>query len=178
MIFWIVGGVVAIILIWAIVTSNSFKRANVKIDEAESGIDVALTKRFDVLTKMRDAVKGYSAHEKSTFAETISIRKGMSMGERNEAHKQMNEMQASINALAEAYPELRASENFMALQHSITDVEEHLQAARRLYNGNVSTYNQSIIVFPKSIIAGMMKMVKREFFEAEAAKRLDVKMDF
>ena len=174
----IIAIVVAVILLWFIITSNSLNKAIVKIDEADSGIDVALTKRYDVLTKMLDTVKGYAKHEKEVIIETIKLRKGMTMEEKNEANTKMNEAFSKLNVVAENYPELKASENFAVLQQSNADVEEHLQAARRLYNANVSSFNQMIVTFPISIVAGMKKLTKKEFFEAEESKKADLKMEF
>lgn len=174
----IIAVVVAVIILWFIITSNSLNKAVIKIDEADSGIDVALTKRYDVLTKMLDTVKGYAKHEKEVIIETIKLRKGMSMEEKNAANNQMNEAFSKLNVVAENYPDLKASENFSVLQQSIADVEEHLQAARRLYNANISSFNQMIVVFPTSIVAGMKGLTKKEFFEAEEAKKEDVKMEF
>lgn len=174
--FVILGIVVVVILIWFVATSNSLRRAVVKIEEAESGIDVALTKRYDVLTKMLDVAKNYANYEKATILETIQVRRGMSMEERAAANEQMSSAFEKIYAVAEAYPDLKSSENFRQLQVSIMDVEEHLQAARRAYNGNVSAYNQSIVSFPTSLVASMLGMGARAFFQAEEAKRQDVEM--
>lgn len=174
----IVAVVVVIIVLWFIITSNKLNRAIVKIDEADSGIDVALTKRYDVLTKMLDTVKGYAKHEKEVIIESINLRKGMTIEEKNAANVKMDEAFSKLNVVAENYPELKASENFAVLQQSIADVEEHLQAARRLYNANISTYNQMIVTFPISIVAGMKKLTKKVFFEAEENKKADVKMEF
>ena len=160
------------IVIWYISTSNGIKRSQLKVEEAESGIDVALTKRYDVLTKMLDVVKGYQAHE------LVKLRSGMTMAEKNVANQKMEQLTKDINILAENYPELKSSNNFMELQKTIADVEEHLQAARRLYNANVNTYNTKLVVFPSSIVANNMHAVKKPFFEAEEAKRQDVKMSF
>ena len=170
--------VVFVLLIAFIAISNKLNRALVKIDEAESGIDVALTKRYDVLTKQLDIVKGYAKHESETIERVIELRRGSSMAEKSAAAAAMNEMQAKINVVAEAYPELRSAENFRMLQASVNDTEEHLQAARRAYNANVSSFNQMIVSFPSSIIAGSKGLTKRDFFEAEPAKRADVKMEF
>ena len=170
--------ILVIIIVWYISTCNRLKRAIVKIDEADSGIDVALTKRYDVLTKMLDVAKGYAKHEKETLGEVIKLRKGMSIAEKQEANNKMTDTLGKINVLAEAYPELKSSENFKALQLSISDVEEHLQAARRLYNANISSYNQDIVTFHTSIVAGMKGFTKKEFFEAKDAKKEDVKMEF
>lgn len=174
----VVGVIALIIIIWYVSVSNAFNRDIIKIDEADSGIDVALTKRYDVLTKMIAICKGYAKHEKETITDTIKYRKGMSMEERAEANNKMTETFGKINVLAEAYPDLKASENFKTLQQSVTDVEEHLQAARRLYNSNISSYNQRVVTFPSSIVASTKGLVKREFFEAEDAKKEDVKIEF
>lgn len=169
---------IAVVVISIIVMSNNLNKALVKIDEASSGIDVALTKRYDVLTKMIETVKGYAKHEKEVLFDVVKIRKGMTIEEKNEANKQMDETMTKINVLAENYPDLKASENFKTLQDSITDVEEHLQAARRLYNANISSYNQMIVTFPISIIAGTKGLSKREFFVAEEHKKQDVEIKF
>ena len=169
---------IAVVVISIIVMSNNLNKALVKIDEADSGIDVALTKRYDVLTKMIETVKGYAKHEKEVLFDVVKIRKGMTIEEKNEANKQMDETMSKINVLAESYPDLKASENFKTLQDSITDVEEHLQAARRLYNANISSYNQMIVTFPISIIAGTKGLSKREFFVAEEHKKQDVQIKF
>lgn len=169
---------IAVVVISIIVMSNNLNKALVKIDEASSGIDVALTKRYDVLTKMIETVKGYAKHEKEVLFDVVKIRKGMTIEEKNEANKQMDETLSKINILAENYPDLKASENFKTLQDSITDVEEHLQAARRLYNANISSYNQMIVTFPISIIAGTKGLTKREFFVAEEHKKQDVEIKF
>lgn len=169
---------VVLIIIWYIGVSNSIKVAALKVDESESGIDVALTKRYDVLTKMLDAVKGYQKHEQSVLSELVKLRTGMSMTEKKAANAAMDKVSRDINVLAEGYPQLKANTNFVELQKAIVDVEEHLQAARRLYNSNVNAYNTKLVVFPSSIIAKNMGAVKRELFEADEIKRQDVKIQF
>ena len=169
--------IVLIIVGYLISISNGLNRSLVKIDEANSGIDVALTKRYDVLTKMIDVVKGYTKYEQETIFKTIELRKGMTMKEKNDANATMEENFTKIAVLAENYPDLKASENYKELQLSIADVEEHLQAARRLYNSNVSIYNQKIVTFPSSIIANSKGMTRKDFFNAEDKKREDVKID-
>lgn len=168
---------VLIVAIWYISTSNKLNRYIVKIDEADSGIDVALTKRYDVLTKMMDVVKAYAKHEKETLFEVINLRKGMSLEEKNVENAKMTKNLEKINVVAEAYPELKSSENYKTLQQSIIDVEEHLQAARRMYNSNVSIYNQMIVTFPASIVANSKSLTKKDFFETEDLKKSDVKID-
>ena len=157
---------------YLISTSNRLNRTIVKIDEADSGIDVALTKRYDVLTKMIDTVKGYAKHEKETLFEVINLRKGMTLDEKNKENAKMSHNLEKINLVVENYPELKSNENYKVLQQSIVDVEEHLQAARRMYNSNVSIFNQMIVTFPTSIIANSKGMVKKEFFEDDKVKNM------
>lgn len=173
----IVGIIILIIVAWYISVSNKLNRAVVKIDESLSGIDVALTKRYDVLTKMIDVVKAYAKHEKETLFEVINLRKDMSIKERNDANHIMDENLRKISVVAENYPELKSSENYKTLQQSIADVEEHLQASRRLYNSNVSIYNQLLVSFPTSSIAKSKGMTKKDFFEADGIKKEDVKIN-
>ena len=143
--------IVFIILVWWISTLNGLKKTQIKIEEASSGIDVALTKRYDVLTKMVQIAKSYAKFEKETILEAVKLRKGMSIAEKNEAAAAMGDVQRGLNILAENYPQLHANENFRQLQVAVMDVEEHLQGARRAYNSNVSTLNQKIVTFPTSI---------------------------
>ncbi len=172
----IIGIILAAAVVWAVVTMNGFKRKEIKIDEALSGIEVALTKRYDTLTKLLDITKGFMKHESELMENVIHLRRGMSVGEMGEADRQMGELTGRIMAVAENYPELRSSDIFVQLQHGVRDAEEHLQAARRLYNANVSNFNISIAMFPARLLAGGYKA--KEFYEAEDEKKEDVKMKF
>lgn len=175
--------VLAIIVLSLIIGYNGLQTGKIKVDEAESGIDVALTKRFDVLTKMIEVVKGYAKHEKDTLEDVVRMRNQVHLGnssinEKQEITKQMDQAKRAINVLVEQYPELKANESFKQLQVSISDVEEHLQAARRVYNANVSSYNQKVQLFPSNIVAKLFNFSVREFFEAEEFKRKDVEIKF
>ncbi len=171
-----------IFALWYISTMNSLRRLEVKINEADSGIDVALTKRYDVLTKLVSTTKGYAKHEAETFENITKWRSGLpknlTMEQKQEFIGKMDGVLRGINVAVEAYPELKADRVFQNLQQSISDVEEHLQAARRLYNANVSVLNSRIVTFPTSIVANAIGMQKKPFFEAEAAKREDVEINF
>lgn len=169
--------VVLVIVIWYICTVNKLNRAVVKIDEASSDIDVALTKRYDTLVKMMDVVKAYAKHEKETLFEVIKLRKNMTIEEKNKANAIMDKNMEKISVLAEAYPELKSNETYNTLEKTIVDVEEHLQASRRCYNSNVSLYNQLLVSFPTSAIAKSKGMIKKDFFEAEEIKKEDIKID-
>ena len=178
MMYLVIGivAVVLIIVIWLVATTNNFKRLEIKIEEARSGIEVALEKRYDMLTKMLDTAKGYAKHETETLNKVINLRKGMSLKDLAQSDEEMTRMQGSLLALAENYPELKSSEVFVELQDGIRDAEEHLQAARRVYNSNVSAYNTAIVMFPASLLAGGRSA--KEFYEADEAKHADVKMQF
>jgi LemA protein len=178
LIFVIVVGVIIVGGIgWAISTHNRFRVLTVKIDEADSGIDVALTKRYDTLTKLMDVVRSFAKHEREVFSETIRLRAGMGVAEKAEANTQMDALTTRLFAVAENYPQLRSSQNYLELQEAILDAEDHLQAARRVYNMNISAFNAAIVQFPASVIAKNEGLTAREFFEAEERKRQDVVID-
>jgi len=174
----VVGIVLVVVALWYISTINRFARLAVKITESDSGIDVALTKRFDTLTKMLDVTKAYAKHESETLEKLVKLRSGMSMAERSEANSRMDEAAGRINVLAENYPQLRSSENFRELQRSVAETEEHLQASRRIYNMNVSSFNQLLASWPASIVGNSKGYGPKEFFAAEEGKKRDVKMEF
>ena len=163
-------------------TLNELRRLEVKTDESFSGIDVALTKRFDTITKMVEVVKGYSKHEAETLEKTIRWRSGLpanaTLEDKQAFSNNLDLVSRNINVVAEQYPQLKADSLFKDLSATILDVEEHLQASRRLYNANVSALNQRIVMFPSSLIAALAHIEKRKFFEAEEQKREDVKIQF
>lgn len=179
----VIGIVVAIILIialWFIAVRNTLAKMVVDIANAESRIDVYLTKRFDLLTKMLQTTKGYAKHEKETLEEIVAMRNpgtDASLQEKAQFDSALSEASKKINIVVERYPDLKANTVFMKLQDSINEVEENLQAARSNYNQNVAVYNKKIVVFPTSIVAGS-RFTKRDFFEADEAKKEDVKMEF
>ena len=164
------------IVFWCIRTVNDFKKKEIRVQEGISGIEVALTKRYDMLTKMLDTAKGYMGHESELFTKVIELRRGMSVAEMNDAQRQMDVLSGKFFAVAENYPELRSSDVFVELQRGIRDAEEHLQAARRLYNSNVAVYNTAIAMFPAKLLAGSRQ--PKEFFAADVGKREDITMSF
>lgn len=164
-------------LAWYIVVLNNIKKAKLKVEEANSNIDVALTKRHDTLTKMLDVVKGYTKHEKDTLTEIVNIRNGMTIKEKNELINQLNDNYEQIKVLVENYPDLKSNENYITLQNSISEVEDSLQIARKSYNDNATNYNKLIIVFPNNIVAILSGNKKQDLFEADNNKKKDVKID-
>lgn len=181
----IVIAVVVVILIisiigWYISTRNKFIRMEQDVENSESRIDVYLTKRFDLLTKMLDTTKGYTKHEKETLMGVVEMRNpgvNASLKEKAQFNDQMSSVAKQLNLVVEQYPDLKADKMFHNLQQSISEVEENLQAARSNFNSNVANFNKAILQFPASIVAGS-RFTKKEYFEAEEAKRQDVKMEF
>lgn len=168
------------ILMWWINLRNTFAKMLIDIDNSESRIDVYLTKRYDLLTKMISSTKGYAKHESETLTGIIKMRNPgatATMKEKADFDLAMTAAAKQINVVAEQYPTLKADALFLKLQSSIEEVEENLQAARSNYNSNVAIYNKKIVIFPNNLVAGK-KFTRREFFEADEAKREDVKIEF
>ncbi|XFA99332.1 LemA family protein [Candidatus Izemoplasma sp. B36] len=178
----IIGALVIIIIFWYIGVMNQLRQLELKVQEAESGIDVALTKRFDMLTKMLETTKGYAKHESETLEKVVKWRSGIpkdaTLKDKEEFFNQLNQVAQGINVVVEKYPDLKANTVFMELQSAVANTEEHLQAARRLYNANVTRINTVIVTFPQSIVANAIHMDRKPYFEAEEAKREDVKFEF
>ncbi len=180
---WVVIVVVVLLVIYIY---NSLVRAKVRTDEAWSDITVQLKRRYDLIPNLVNAVKGYAKHESSVFEKVTEARaKAMTAQTPAEAGKVEGDFQKALKSLfavAEAYPQLRASENFQELQTEITDTEDKIQAARRFYNGAVRDLNTKIRIFPTNIFANMLGFKPREFFgvdEGEAAAVAEpVKVDF
>lgn len=156
---------------------NAFHRLVNNVEESSSGIDIALTKRFDLITNLVETVKGYTKHEEKILKEVTEIRTHLN-SDRELAEEMMQDVSFQLLAVAEAYPDLKASEQFLSLQKSLNDVEEHLQAARRLYNRNVTELNVCVDQFPTNIIAKNMGVEKRVLFQADESKRENIDVNF
>lgn len=170
--------VVIMLLYYVIGMANKLTRSRNKVRELESDVDVALAKRFDLLKKQYEIVKGYMTYESRTILDTVKIRRGMSITEKTDAVSTMDKMEKNINATFEAYPALQAGKNFETLQNSCTDAEEHLQAARRLYNAGVTNYNNLCTEFPSSIIASITGHRPAEYFSTEDSRKADYEFRF
>jgi LemA protein len=167
---------IILLLIAAVWVYNRLVRNRNLVNEAWAGIDVQLQKRFELVPNLVQTVKGYASHESSVFEEVAHIR---STGEtRVDARaKQETALSRSLGrlfALAEDYPDLKASEGFQQLHASLVDIEDHLQYARRYYNGAVRDNNNMVESFPANIIASMFKFTEAEFFEIELASQRSV----
>jgi LemA protein len=185
MITWIVLGVLIVLVLWAIFAYNRFVRMVQRAKEAWADIDVQLKRRYDLIPNLIETVKGYAAHEKSVFEQVTAARTAAmdanSIEDRGKAENMLSNTLKSLFAVAEAYPDLKANQNFLELQRQLTDTEDKIQAARRFYNGNVRDLNTAIASFPGNVIADLFRFEPREFFaldESEAAARQPVKVQF
>jgi LemA protein len=173
---WIVLGVVALILIVGIVSYNRFVSQKNLIRDAWANIDTELRRRYDLIPNLVETVRGYAAHERETFERVTQARNAAvaatgSPAEQAAAEGPFVAALRQLFAVAEAYPQLRANENFLALQGELTNTEDRLQTARRFYNGNVRDYNRRVQAFPSNVMARMFRFTEEEFFEVEEALR-------
>jgi len=172
----------AAIVLWFIAIYNGLVKLKVRTDEAWSDIDVQLKRRYDLIPNLINTVKGYAAHESGVFERVTEARtKAMSAGtavEKGQAENALSGTLKSLFAVAENYPELKANTNFLELQRELSDTENKIQASRRFYNGNVRDLNTKIQIFPDSIVAGILSITKREFFEIEEGEKAVPKVEF
>ncbi|MFA6552538.1 MAG: LemA family protein [Candidatus Paceibacterota bacterium] len=182
---YIILGIVVVVILWVIVAYNRFIALVNRAKEAWADIDVQLKRRYDLIPNLVETVKGYATHESSAF-ENVTKARAAAMGagtlaDKAQAENTLAGALKSVFAIAEAYPELKANQNFLALQTELSDTENKIQAARRFYNGNVRDLNIAIESFPGNVIAGTFKITKMEFFElggADAAAKEPVKVSF
>ena len=165
--------VIILLILFLIGIYNGMVRARNRVDEGWSGIDVQLKRRHDLIPNLVESVKGYAAHEAGVF-EAVTQARAAAMGAQGPA--QVGQAEGALTnalgrlfAVAEAYPQLRATENFQQLQAELTNTEDQIAGARRIYNGNVQSYNTRIQTFPGTVFAGVFGFTKREFFEIEDA---------
>jgi LemA protein len=173
---WIIlVAVIVLVVIIGAAMYNGLVRLNVRADEAWSDITVQLKRRYDLIPNLVNTVKGYATHEKSVF-EDVTVARASAMNaqgvaETAKAENQFSQTLKSLFAVAENYPQLRASENFQQLQAQLTDTEDKIMAARRFYNGVVRDFNTKRKIFPTNIFAGLLGFTKdKEFFELDAAE--------
>ncbi|MCC7363417.1 MAG: LemA family protein [Dehalococcoidia bacterium] len=161
---------------------NGLARARLRVREAWSGIDVQLKRRSSLIPNLVETVKGYAAHEKETLENVTRARAQLDNAKSpHEAAQADNILQGTLRSLfavAEAYPDLKADQNFRELQRELTDTEDKIAYARQFYNTNVGNYNEKIATIPSSIIAGMFNFTPDEFYEAEETAREDVTVSF
>lgn len=171
MIVWVILGIIAVVGLFVWATYNSLVTLKVRVDEAWSDITVQLKRRADLIPNLVNTVKGYASHESSVFQAVTEARAAVmdakSVKETEKAENMLEGALKSLFAVAEAYPDLKANENFVELQRELVDTEDKIQAARRFYNAGVRDLNTKIQVFPNNVFAGMLGFSEREFFEVE-----------
>ncbi|HCC22960.1 TPA: hypothetical protein DF272_02165 [Candidatus Falkowbacteria bacterium] len=179
---YIVLAVVVVVALWLIGIYNGLIKLKNRTDEAWSDIDVQLKRRYDLIPNLVNTVKGYASHESATFEKVTEARtnamNASGAHDKGEAENMLSQTLKSIFALAEAYPDLKANQNFLKLQDELSDTENKIQAARRFYNGNVRDFNTKVQIFPNNLVAGLLGFKKYEFFEADATEKENVKVEF
>ena len=165
----ILVGLLLLVGLIYILIRNSMVGSRNRVDESWSGIDVQLKRRHDLVPNLVEAVKGYASHENKTFQQVTEARaaavKARGVEETAKAESALQGALANINAVSEQYPELRATENFQQLSRNLSELEDEIQASRRIYNSNVQSYNTKIQIFPNSIVANQAGFTDRPFFE-------------
>lgn len=182
--FDVIAVILAVVL-WFAALYNHFVQLGNRVKEAWSDIEVQMKRRYDLIPNLVETVKGYAGHEKSVF-ENVTKARAAAMGatdikNRAQAENMLSGALKSLFAVAEAYPQLRANENFLELQRELSDTEDKIQASRRFFNGNVRDYNILIESFPSNVIAHMFYFTPRDFFEletSESAAKQPVKVQF
>jgi len=185
-----VGLIIAIVVIVVIVLAvvlmyNGLVRSRNRVDNAWSQIDVQLKRRYDLIPNLVETVKGYAAHEKSTLeavtqarANAMNAQEGGNVAQQAQAENALTGALKSLFAVSEAYPDLKANQNFLQLQEELTSTEDRIAYARQFYNDSVLNYNNSIQTFPRNTLAGMFNFEKREFFEGAPEETGPVKVEF
>ena len=175
---WIVLGIAVVIGIFLWVTYNSLVTLKIRVDEAWSDITIQLKRRADLIPNLVNTVKGFAQHESGVFEKVTEARSAILGADTPKAaakaDNMMEEALKSIFAVAEAYPDLKASQNFSELQAELVDTEDKIQASRRFYNGGVRDLNTKIQLFPNNFFAGMLGFKEREFFDVDESERATV----
>lgn len=182
MAIWIVLGVIVVIALFVIFAYNGLASARQRIQEALSHIDVQLKRRTDLIPNLVETVKGYAAHEKEVFENVTKARASLvaagSTQEKADANNMLSQSLKSLFAVAEAYPELKANQNFLELQTELSDTENKIAYSRQFYNSNVLDYNTKLVTFPTNMIGNMFGFKQAEFFAATEEEKQPVKVNF
>jgi LemA protein len=179
---YVVIAIVVVLGLWLLVTYNSLVTLRNRVREAWSEIDVQLKRRSSLIPNLVETVKGYAKHEKEVFENVTKARSALvgakTPGEAAEANNQLSGALKNLFAVAESYPQLRASENFKQLQDEISDTETKVAASRQFYNTNVLDLNNTLETVPSSFVGSMFNFQKAEFFKATEEEKADVKVQF
>lgn len=179
---WIILIAVVAIVLWIVGVYNGLVTLKNRTDEAWSDIDVQLKRRYDLIPNLIETVKGYASHERELFQRVTEARTramgAQAPAEKAQAENILSGTLKTLFAVAENYPQLKASENFLELQRELTDTEDKIQAARRFYNANVRDFNIRLEVFPDMLVAHQLGYAKREFFEIAGVEKEPVTVKF
>lgn len=159
--------VLVVLIAWFIGTLNRLRKYRVIIEESQKNVDIALAKRYDTICQMLKVAQSFAKYEKTTLVDLVSLREGLGSADSSSAIKNQNHAIGKIFALAEAYPELKSSEQFLNLQEEINDENEQLAAAKRIVNSNISTLNQNVVTFPVSLIASLSGIKQMNFISED-----------
>lgn len=174
-VFWIIIAVIVLISLFLWATYNSLVTLRVRVDEAWSDINVQLKRRLDLIPNLVETVKGYAKHESSVFTAVTearaSVMNAKGVKETATAENQFEGTLKSLFAVSEAYPDLKANQNFIELQGELVDTEDKIQASRRFYNSGVRDLNTKIQTFPHNVVAALFHFVIREFFDVDDSER-------
>ena len=180
---WIILAVAVLVLVWAVVTYNSFVSLNVKCEEAYSTMDIYLKKRYDLIPNLVETVKGYAKHESSTLENVVKARSmaqsARTADEKAAAEGELNSALSRLMVLSESYPELKANANFLDLNSQLQKMESEIANARKYYNGVVKSFNIKCQSIPSSLIASLAHFEVKPLFEiSNEAERANVKVQF
>ncbi len=179
---WVLIGIVVLLVIWLVTAYNGLVGFRNRVDNAWAQVEVQLKRRYDLIPNLVETVKGYAAHEQQTFERVIAARNAAQAAQgpaaQAEAENLLTGALRQLFALAEAYPELRASENFMSLQEDLTDTENKIAVSRQIYNDTVLSYNNKVQQVPTNFVASMFGFTIREYFEAGEAAQEAPKVEF
>ena len=172
----------ALLVVFVVAIYNGLIRLRNKCDEAWADIDTQLKRRYDLIPNLVETVKGYAGHEAQTLEKVTAARtaamNAQGVHEKEQAENMLSGALKTIFALAEQYPDLKANQNFLDLQKTLTEIEEHIQLSRRYYNATVRDFNTKIQVFPNNIIARPLGFSEKEFFQASDEEKKNVKVSF
>lgn len=167
--------IIGLLVVWIIFVYNGLIKGRIKVDEAWSDISVQLKRRYDLIPNLVETVKAYATHEKGVFEKVTEARssamQATTLAEKGKAENALSSTLKSLFAVAENYPDLKASTNFLQLQTELSDTENKIQASRRFYNGNVRDFNTKLQVFPTNMIGGVLGFTAREFFQIEEEEK-------
>lgn len=159
--------VLVVLIVWFIGMLNRLRKYRVIIEESRKNVDIALAKRYDTICQMLKVAQSFAKYEKTTLVDLVSLREGLGSADSSSVIKNQNHAIGKIFALAEAYPELKSSEQFLNLQEEINDENEQLAAAKRIVNSNISTLNQNIVTFPVLLIASLSGIKQMAFLDED-----------